>query len=339
MNTLRSTERNLFRIVHSELLRSARKRSTASSSDTYAKRRKRNAFSSATNGPSRFNNFESGLIRLHPSTQPIASRCLSTVCFKDVPLLNPDKLEANLGALEPIVPITHPNFTKSKTNTIPSVTKILQTTMPASSRYLLEKWKQSMIKKLGAAGFQKYQTETMGRGTALHVLLAHYLLGKGEPNENNPKLSKEVVSNLWNSIKNIVQDKISNVRLVEHVVTHHQLNYRGIVDCVAVYQNELVVIDFKTAEKPKKNVESLYDNPLQVTAYCGALNSDPSIPKSVIDRNICSGLIITAYTDGSEASVFYFGRDEIMNNYWSQWIVRLEQYSSWEQATIGSGTR
>lgn len=323
MNTLKTTERNIFRIVHSEL---CRKRSTSSSSTTVKRRRR---YAATVKSTVRFDCFGSNLIPLHsPSRQIAQSRCLSTVSFANVPLLNSAKLDPDHGALEPIVPLTHPTFMRSKTlNTIPSVTKILQATMPSSSRYLLEKWKKSMIKKLGVAGFQKYQTEILTRGTALHGLLAHYLLGKGEPDENSSKLSEEVISNLWNSIKNIVHDKISNVRLVEHVITHQQLNYRGIVDCVAVYDNELVVIDFKTAEKPKKNVESLYDNPLQITAYCGALNSDPSIPKLAIDRNICSGVIITAYTDGSEASVFYFGRDEIINKYWSQWIDRLEQYS------------
>jgi genome maintenance exonuclease 1 len=128
----------------------------------------------------------------------------------------------------------------------------------------------------------------------------------------------------------VVKENITNVRLVEHVVTHADMKYRGIVDCVACYKDELVVIDFKTAEKPKKSVDSLYDNPIQVTAYCGAINNDRNIPMSVIDRNICSGLVIVAYIDGSEASVYYLGRDKVINEYWKKWATRLDQFAKME---------
>lgn len=249
-----------------------------------------------------------------------------------VSLLNPNKPgPAGLEQLvmPPIVPLTAPRFPTKQD--IPSVTKVLQATMPAASKFLLEKWKESMIKKLGAAGFAKYQADTFERGRALHALLATQLLGKGEPTAGKAELSTEVVSNLWKSIQNVVRDKISNVRLVEHIVTHPTMNYRGIVDCVAFYENELVVIDFKTAEKPKKTVESLFDNPLQVTAYCGAINNDSSIPSHVIDRNISSGVVIVAYIDGSEATTYHLECEKVSHNYWKQWIERLDQYSRMEE--------
>lgn len=250
----------------------------------------------------------------------------------NIPLLNPGKLnpeEASKNIVTgPIVPLTLPRFPKNNSSDkLPSVTKILQATMPASSQFLLDRWKEAMVKKLGFSGFIKYQQDTFERGKLLHAVIANYLLGQGGPTE----LSKEIVSNLWKSVENVVKDKISNVRLVEHIVTHSDLKYRGIVDCVAFYQDELVVIDFKTAEKPKKTVESLFDNPLQVTAYCGAINNDRSIPKHVIDRNICSALVIVAYVDGTEASVYYLGREKILNDYWKQWTNRLDQYSRMEE--------
>lgn len=40
---------------------------------------------------------------------------------------------------------------------LPSVRKILDATMPAANRILLEKWKARMIKKLGQDGFEKYR--------------------------------------------------------------------------------------------------------------------------------------------------------------------------------------
>lgn len=325
MNSLRSTERSL-----SILKASARLKQSRPSAKTFDFLIKpdgpRRAFSGIGNNLSRPRSIiKSARIRLEPALQV---KNLSNQ-FTPVPLLNPNKpdpLQTKDILAKPIAPLTKPRFPRDKSENVPSVTKVLQATMPASSKFLLDKWKEAMIKKLGTAGFNKYQEETFERGRILHALLANYLLGQGDPKE----ISKEIVSNLWNSIHKIVKDKITNVRLVEHIVTHPNMNYRGIVDCVAFYEGELVVIDFKTAEKPKKNVASLFDNPLQVTAYCGAINCDSSIPEHVIDRNICAGLVIVAYIDGSEASVYPLRREMVVNDYWDQWVNRLKQYSRME---------
>lgn len=268
-------------------------------------------------------------------TQAQIAKPLSTIETKPngpPSILNPKKPPpTTLKKLvpKPIVPLTAPRFAKSTagTTSVPSVTRVLSDTMPAASQFILQKWKESMIKKLGVEGFNKYQADTFERGRALHAVLAKYLLGQGSP---TVELSQEIVSNLWKSIENVVNEKISNVRLVEHTVTHPEMNYRGIIDCVAFYEDELVVIDFKTAEKPKKTVESLYDNPIQVTAYCGAINNDMTIPLDVIDRNISSGLVIVAYSDGSKASVYYLNSEQVANNYWKKWINRLDQYKQVE---------
>ena len=41
------------------------------------------------------------------------------------------------------------------------------------------------------------------------------------------------------------------------------------MDCVAVLGKTLSLIDWKTSERAKPTVASLYDNPLQVVAYLG----------------------------------------------------------------------
>lgn len=332
--TLRSTEKRLTLLAFSKL--AGVKVPRATRSKVYD-----NAFSQRSKRKYTTNNYFRGpRIKCQEVSEQKVLFSTSVPQPVEVPFLNPNKPnpeKAKSVALKPIVPLTQSRFPQKVSSEIPSVTKVLSATTPAESQFILDRWKEGMIKKLGAAGFAKYQAETFQRGHALHALLAKHLLGKGEPTTGSSELSTEIVSNLWKSIQNVVREKISNVRLVEHIVTHPSMKYRGIVDCVAFYENELVVIDFKTAEKPKKTIESLYDNPLQVTAYCGAINNDSNIPRHVIDRNINAGLVIVAYIDGSEASTYYFGCEEVSNNYWKQWSARLDQYVRMEAMNKKTG--
>lgn len=338
MNTLRSTERHLTLISFQRKLASRNVGTKASALDgplkeNIARPRYRRPISASKQTYPRFGGIFQGKIKFFEGVN-VTHQCEnSTSTTIEIPLLNPNKMEPktiNDVCLQPLVrPLTAPRFPKDKLD-IPSVTKVLGATMPASSQFILDRWKEAMIKKLGAAGFAKYTSETFERGRLLHALLEKYLLNNIEPTIGQAELTKEIVQNLWKSIESVVRDKIKNVRLVEHTVTHPTMNYRGIVDCVACFEDELVVIDFKTAEKPKKTVESLYDNPLQVTAYCGAINCDTRIPETVIDRNITSGLVIVAYVDGSKASIYRLSEDQV-NDYWGQWKARLEQYSRLEE--------
>ena len=46
-------------------------------------------------------------------------------------------------------------------------------------------------------------------------------------------------------------DKIDNIHAIEQALFSKELGIAGSVDCIAEYEGELAVIDFKTSKKPK----------------------------------------------------------------------------------------
>ena len=76
---------------------------------------------------------------------------------------------------------TFPNLvkiTRSKENYVklPSVTKILDETMPKERKIALENWKKRMIENMGLDNFNKMQKDTLANGHKLHSAIESYFL-------------------------------------------------------------------------------------------------------------------------------------------------------------------
>ena len=82
------------------------------------------------------------------------------------------------------------------------------------------------------------------RGTATHNLIENYI--KGEPLTEKSVLPL----GLFKLMKPYV-DKIENIHCLETVLYSSKYKLAGQVDCIAEYNNELAIIDFKTSKKPK----------------------------------------------------------------------------------------
>ncbi|XP_022181381.1 mitochondrial genome maintenance exonuclease 1-like [Myzus persicae] len=197
---------------------------------------------------------------------------------------------------------------------IPSVTNILITTMSEKSKAALENWKKSMIEKLGEDGFNKYSRELMAMGSAMHSKIQSHLTGC------EPDVSHYVeVENCWKSLDAVLKN-VSKPILVEKMVVHDGLSYRGIVDCVAFYKDTPVVIEWKKSSRDKSSLQSTYDAPIQLAAYMGAVNNDISY-----DFKVEEGLLVVAYSDGHPANVFKLTKEACLD-YWKIWVGRLNKY-------------
>ncbi|XP_015260504.1 PREDICTED: mitochondrial genome maintenance exonuclease 1 [Cyprinodon variegatus] len=205
---------------------------------------------------------------------------------------------------------------------VPSVTRILQQTLSPEQSFYLERWKRRMIAELGEEGFKAYSQNLFKQGKDFHAALEGILTSAETWKSGNLLETSEFppeVQGYVQSISHVLED-VRAVRAIESTVQHSALNYLGIVDCVARYKGVLCVIDWKTSEKPKPFLSNTYDNPLQIAAYAGALNSDDNYKYQVEN-----GLIVVAYKDGTPAHAHQVNA-ELMSEYWKTWLLRLEDF-------------
>ncbi|NXL86857.1 MGME1 exonuclease, partial [Alectura lathami] len=229
-----------------------------------------------------------------------------------VPLINPNK-RIPLVNSDSNLPM---KIALRKTDT-PSVTRVLQQTIPPQQAFYLERWKQKMVQELGKDGFAEYTKNLFLQGELFHAALESIFL----PEEMATKEQREdaAISGYLSSVQHVLKD-VSEVKALESAVHHETLQYLGLVDCVAKYRGQLCVIDWKTSEKPKPFLQSTFDNPLQVAAYIGAINHDANY-----DFQVSCGLIVVAYKNGCPAHP-HFMDPGLCAQYWNKWLLRLEEY-------------
>ncbi|XP_072265596.1 mitochondrial genome maintenance exonuclease 1 isoform X2 [Pyxicephalus adspersus] len=234
-------------------------------------------------------------------------------------LYNSKKASLPVEQADPSIPlkIALPAKDRNANGRLLSVTRILQQTMPMEQAFYLERWKQRMIMELGEEGFIQYTAAIFSQGKLFHARLEDILLAR-EDGIQRPE-DRDETSGYLASVEHVLSD-VAGLRTLESAVMHSELKYLGIVDCVAQYRGRLCVIDWKTSEKQKPNIQRTFDNPLQVAAYVGALNHDANY-KFQVD----CGLIVVAYKDGSPAHA-HFMDPELCKHYWDKWLLRLEEF-------------
>nr|XP_061794488.1 mitochondrial genome maintenance exonuclease 1-like [Nerophis lumbriciformis] len=208
---------------------------------------------------------------------------------------------------------------RERDSSMPSVTRILQATLSQEQLFFLERWRRRMTAELGEEGFKEYTKNLFRQGKLFHSALENVLMSDALSKDELHATHPPDVLGYMKSICYILED-VRAVRAIESSVQHDALDYLGVVDCVARYRGVLCVIDWKTSEKPKPFLSNTYDNPIQVAAYAGALNSDGRYKYQVEN-----GLIVVAYKDGSPAHAHQLNR-ELMSEFWEKWLIRLEEF-------------
>tara|TARA_B100000131_G_scaffold123905_1_gene121053 strand:- start:142 stop:822 length:681 start_codon:yes stop_codon:yes gene_type:complete len=99
-------------------------------------------------------------------------------------------------------------------------------------------------KKVGNEEADRITKAATSRGTDMHTLTEHYLL-----NEDLPKV--QPISDFLFKIAKPKLNLINSIYTLEGSLYSKHLGIAGTVDCIAEYNGELSIIDFKTSKKPK----------------------------------------------------------------------------------------
>lgn len=171
----------------------------------------------------------------------------------------------------------------------PSIT----TTLSVLSDKDITRWQQ----RIGETKAREITNRAAVGGESLHSMIERYL-----------KCESVSTSNIqFNAIKSNL-DKIDNILLQEQALVSDFYRVAGRVDCIAEYNGELSVIDFKTSGKIKKKewIESYF---IQATFYAEAFSNVSGIP---IDK-----LVIMMVTNNGEPLIFEESR--------KNWIDKLSE--------------
>ena len=100
-------------------------------------------------------------------------------------------------------------------------------------------------KRVGNEEADRVTKAATSRGTDFHTLTEHHLLNEDKPEKVLP------ISNFLFSVAKEKIGNINNIYALEGSLYSKQLGIAGTVDCIAEYNGELAIIDFKTSKKPK----------------------------------------------------------------------------------------
>ena len=180
-------------------------------------------------------------------------------------------------------------------NSYPSVTTVLS----LFNKKAIQEWKD----RVGEEVANKISNQASRRGTRLHTMCEQYLL-----NELTLKRMSSAfpdAKELFFKMKPKLDDNIGKVYSLEQALYSDELKLAGRVDCIAEWNGQLSVVDFKSAAKEKKEdwIENYF---MQCTAYAIMFEERTGIPINQI-------VVAIAVTNG-DSQIFVKQKDDYMGS-------------------------
>tara|TARA_E500000178_G_scaffold309207_1_gene323399 strand:- start:6 stop:734 length:729 start_codon:yes stop_codon:yes gene_type:complete len=189
---------------------------------------------------------------------------------------------------------------------VPSVTTILSKTASKEKQKSLEAWRQ----RVGYKEAAEITRNAALRGTEMHYVIENYVAGQGYLNLSPDGAEARMMAHTI--IENLKELKViygSEVSLA------YEDQWAGSTDLVGLYNGKPTIIDFKQANKPKKE-EWIEDYYYQIAAY--------SLAHKKQYGDIKQGLI--AMCTPKLVYQGFFINEELLLEYEEKWLNRVKKY-------------
>ena len=165
---------------------------------------------------------------------------------------------------------------------VPSITSVTS----FYNRQIFVKWRE----RVGIEEANRITKRATTRGTDFHQVCQDYMENKELNWDDYQPMTKFMFYHLKPEL-----DKINNIHAIERTLYSQYLGLAGRVDCIAEYEGELAVIDFKTSEKikPEEWIENYF---VQEMFYAAAYYE--------MTGKVVKKLITLMVTPGGEVKVF-----------------------------------
>lgn len=192
---------------------------------------------------------------------------------------------------------------------LPSITSVIS----YKNRLKFKAWEE----KVGLDEANRIRRKSTSRGTDAHTLIEQYLNNEKEFKEVQPLstyLFKQAIPTL---------DKIDNILCQEQAMFSHTLGIAGSVDCIAEYDGELAIIDFKTSAKAKPR-EWIEDYFVQCAAYaCMLYEMKGIIVKKFVIIMTCEDGEVKVYEERDKSKYI-----NLLSEYIREFVEdKLQQYA------------
>ena len=196
---------------------------------------------------------------------------------------------------------------------IPGESKLVSITSITSwiNREIFRSWRA----RVGNEEADKVTKAATSRGTDMHTLTENYLL-----NEELPTV--QPLSDFLFKQSKPQLNLIDNIHAIEKPLYSLRLGVAGTVDCIAEYEGELAVIDFKTSKKPKprKWIDHYF---VQCAAYACMLYEMKEIPvKKFVIIMSCEDGEVVVYEERNKAKYI-----KLLSEYIGEFVnFKLQEY-------------
>ena len=138
----------------------------------------------------------------------------------------------------------------------PSITTVLS----AYNKKAIMEWRQ----RVGEEKANEISRKASGRGTKLHNTVEKYLLN--EMTDMKLKTMMPDIKEMFFDMRKIIDENIGDIYDIEQPLYSHKLKLAGRCDCIAEWNGELAIVDWKTSSriKDKDHIQNYF---MQATAY------------------------------------------------------------------------